>query len=226
MINLSSNEASSLTKLAARGVGYSWGLCEEAALTVRWLSSRDVSVMQALGSLFKFYDTQPLDKVTPQIQSNMWACSGVALCPLLTGSALSDRASMLATGADLELHTVIHPMLLVPFVSEVAVQLGQRVHISWNGLIVECDGQQARSSVELIEFSQRCQQQTKPLNVSLSINCEPLETSFEWQTHHDTRLQLSAACMQQFKQFAHRTYAPNTEQSRQLGAGAGESDND
>lgn len=226
MVDLSTNEAASLTKLAARGVGYSWGLCEEAALTARWLSSHDVMVMPALGSLFKFYDTQTLDKVTPQIQGNTWACTGVALCPLISGSALSDRASMLATGPDLELQNVIHPVLLVPFVAELAVQIGQRVHISWNDLIVECDGRQTRSSVELIEFSQRCLQQTQPVNVSLSINCEPLESSFEWQAQHDTRVQLSAACMQQFKQFAHRTYAPNTEQSRQLGAGAGDSDND
>ena len=226
MINLSSNEADSLTKLAARGVGYSWGLCEEAVLAARALSVHDVMVMQALGSLFKFYDTQTLDKVTPQIQDNTWACSGVALCPLICGAALSDRASMLAAKSNLVLHKVIHPELLVPFVVDVAAQIGQRVHISWNGLKVDCNGQHVCASVGIVEFNQRCLQQTQPVNVSLHMNCEPLESSFEWQAQHDMRLQLTAACMQQFKQFALRTYAPNTEQSRLLGAGAGDSDND
>jgi hypothetical protein len=47
-----------------------------------------------------------------------------------------------------------------------------------------------------------------------------------WPVVLHSRVSVDLICLESLKQYAHRTYAPATEQSRLSGAGAGTSDND
>ena len=239
MIELSNNEAASLVKLAARGVGYPWGVAEEAAHVSHWLVERQLPVLEIFSVLFEWVDKQEFSHLLLQLTDNRWCCSRDELCPLVCGSAIIDSASRLLTVDKIELINVVCPMLLLPFMSETSVMLEKPVRVSWksgelvfNGTIIES----IRGSAELINSS------NSPKSIFINVLDESLSsqsTSTEsevdildaptqelWPTTFHSRVRIELNKLSRLKQYAHRTYAPATEESRLSGAGAGTSDND
>jgi len=226
MVDLSANEAASLTKLAARGAGYPWGLCEEAVVAARWLCSFELSGMQALLSLCLRVDQQPLSTFTPQIEGTTWKPVSAGLCPLICGSALSDRAALIAARSSITIESVMSPILLLPFVAQMSAISATSVQLSWNDFVLVCHADQIYANRDADDFDQRCMNDDESATVALQMHIEPSSSMSEWSVRTDSRQNLLPACLHKLQKLAQRTYAPNTEQSRLLGAGAGNSDND
>jgi len=226
MVDLSANEAASLTKLAARGAGYPWGLCEEAVVAARWLCSCELSGSQALVLLCQQVDRQPLSRFTPHMDGAIWTSADSSLCPLICGSALCDRATLLTGLFHIVIKNLISPILLLPFVSQLSVQSGLPVQIAWNELVLMVDAERMYANRDVKEFDQSCSLNVVPTTVELSVHIAPSASLVEWSMNIDSRQTLSPACLQELQKLAQRTYAPNTEQSRLQGAGAGNSDNE
>jgi hypothetical protein len=235
MIELSNNEAASLIKLAARGVGYPWGLGEEAAHAGRWLVERQLPALEHFRSLFAWVDEQEFSQLILQCDDERWRCTREELCPLICGSAILDSASMLLTVDKVELNNVVCPLLLIPFISEASVVLNKPIQMSWkeeelvfNGTCIEF----VSDSSELFNNSDS----TGSLSsVCISVIRESVEsqgavsdapTCELWPVVIHSRVKINRICLESLKQYAHRTYAPATELSRLSGAGAGTSDND
>lgn len=202
------NEVEATGKRAARGAGYGWGLAEEAAKATRWLCAQGLSGCAALAQVLQADLVQAAPVSAPHTQD--WQ-GAAALCPLATGAALSDRAAMLRNGP-LRLYDVEAPVMLLPFAGYVARQLGQCVELDFDGVTAATDGFRLNLSGPLPARAERVTLQT---GISPG-TARPL---------HD-RATPDPQVWDILNQFAHRTYAPATEESRRLGAGAGLSDND
>ncbi|MFT5895638.1 MAG: hypothetical protein ACI8VW_002513 [bacterium] len=235
MIELSNNEAASLIKLAARGVGYPWGLGEEAAHASRWLVERQLPALEQFKSLFAWVDEREFSQLILQCNDERWCCTRDELCPLICGSAILDSASMLLTVDKVELSNVVCPLLLIPFISEASVALKKSIQMSWkdeelvfngtcvesvsdsDGLLTNSDSTGSLSSVCISVISEAVESQGTVFDAS---TCEL------WPVVMHSRVKIDQICLESLKQYAHRTYAPATELSRLSGAGAGTSDND
>lgn len=117
------NEIEALAKKAARGIGYSWGIAEDAGRAVRWLEARGLPGAKALESLAEARIT----KGSPE-------------CTLTIGCALSDGVFDTEVGSFGQLTS---PILLIPFAAWVAErrQLGLAVHIDENVVRLSADGE-------------------------------------------------------------------------------------
>ena len=206
MMSFSLNEVEATAKKAARGAGYSWGLAEEAGKATRWLCAQGLEGCGALAALLQ----EPRHE-TPTRKGAVWSGPG-ALCPLITGAALSDFAADLANGP-IRLVEVAQPQLLLPFAAGAARHLGAALTLSCDTLTARTDG----AGVDLANIPAP----PGTSDVTVSVGGAMAST-----LPNHTRAAPDPAIWAILTGFAARTYAPATDASRRLGAGAGLSDND
>jgi len=205
-MSFSLNEVEATAKKAARGAGYSWGLAEEAGKATRWLSAQGLDGCGALAALLQ----EPRHE-SPTRDGDIWSANG-ALCPLASGAALSDFAADLAAGP-IRLIEVAHPQLLLPFAAGAARQMGTVLTLACDTLTARTDG----AGVDLAHIPSP--PGTSDVQVSLGGRMGAA-------LPHQTRAASDPAIWAVLTGLAARTYAPATDASRRLGAGAGLSDND
>lgn len=205
------NEIEATAKRATRGAGYPWGLAEEAAKATRWLCANGYDGAKVLASALTQNMASHLRDHTPLNPKGTWQANN-ALCPLITGAALSDFAFRLTDGP-ISLRDIVSPALLLPFAAMAARQLDCAVSL-------ECDGFSAILRPHGLSQKGTCPDHTSAMSVSLcgtatatnALHVRATPDSDAWAT-------LNA--------LAHNTYAPATEESRRLGAGGSElTDND
>lgn len=210
--DLSLNEVDAMARRAARGAGYPWGLAEEAGKAARWLCARSLDGCKRLAGVLDAGFAADLPAHMPADPGAPWQGAG-PLCPLATGAAVSDMAARLADQS-LTLHEVAHPMLLVPFAGLAALRAQTPV-------CVDCGDDGGRAV-------------TDGLGLSLDGPFPALARIVTIRRGGDLHNPLAArtraapdpAAWALLGRLAGRTYAPATEESRRLGAGAGLSDND
>lgn len=242
MIELSHNEASSLIKLAARGVGYPWGLGEEAAHIGHWLAERQLPALTLFRSLFTWVDEREFCDLILQTDATRWRCSRGELCPIVCGTALVDSANILLMEVKLELENVVSPLLLMPFVSEASIILDKPIRMSWRNVELVLTG----TNIDTVHVSHAMLKDSastaSPATICISVVNDSTDASISthdsdvtvegasrggvWPVVGECRVSTDIRCLTSLKQFAYRTYAPATELSRISGAGAGTTDND
>lgn len=204
-MTLSLNEVDAIAKKATRGAGYPWGLAEEAGKAVRWLCALGVDGCGALALALRTFDGALLSEVTPVTDTSDWYAPGPVLCPLMTGTALSDRADVIQN-TPIRTKQVLAPDLLLFFAANIATQCKGVVTVEW------ADGSAVTNGSDLSLNGQPAGLVASNLRIfcggTLGV---PLRSS--------TRVASNNRSLETLFVFAHRTYAPATEESRRKGAG-------
>lgn len=215
---LSRNEIEQLCLKAARGAGMSWGLAEEAGFSAAWLALRGLDGPGALLAQLRAGEGRPWSEICPVVSRRVfYAVPEGLLCPIALGSALCDHARLPDTAmqeAPLKIGPVSQPVLLLPFLAELARMRGVPVQLQWpQGLVtISRDGGIAGNLASLVEADR--------LEGSLSIaptapGASARVADLPFVPH---------ATLADLNSYALRTAVPASEASR-AGAGAGR-DND
>ena len=218
-ISLSQNETESLCMKAARGVGFSWGLAEEAGVAVGWLCIHGIDCTAQFLSLLTDRLSDPSTCGRPVPTPGNWrGDSERMLCPIATGAALLDSA-LLGDGPvkrTTEIASVSMPILLLPFLARAAKVCAQPLEVAWpggnlriasNGSI---DGQSLLGWVVLDETGMTLRSPSEPIPFGAGKFDLPI---------------LSPDVVDGLNMFALRTTVPATDTSRR-GAGSTSTDND
>lgn len=205
MTVLSLNEVHATAKKATRGAGYPWGLAEEAGQAARWLCSQGLDGCAALASLLNRFDDTAIDMITPDTKKPVWRAQSNVLCPLIAGSAISDRANEFEHRL-FKLSSTAEPSLLFAFAAVSARKIKCCVTVEWPSGTAVSDGMQlsvhghAGPIVDFVHM-RRGGLLGIPNRICSRVDPEPSVWSM-------------------LNGFAQRTYAPATEESRLKGAGA------
>ena len=211
-MNYSLNEIEAMAKKAARGGGYDWGVAEEAGKAVRWLESH---ALPGAAALVGHLNIGNIDGPPMSLQGDWSSASGV-LCPLTCGAALNDCAEQLAEGHIQRLMDVDHPLLILPFAAWAALHIKALIHVEWDGMRATTDGYHLR----YVALERHPNQSRAAV-----VNCKMGKAEDDLRAPK-LRGAISTDIWKALGEFAHGTYAPASEESRLLGAGAGVSDND
>lgn len=208
-MTFSLNEIETMARKAARGAGYPWGLADEAGRATRWIETRGLPGCETLAQLLDMGFAQDLSRHRPLTLAGPWQGSG-PLCPLITGTALSDSADRLRTNP-LRIENIALPLFLLPFAAMASRQIARPVVVgsdtasaTTTGLSLALTGTFAASA-----------------NLTIRSGEEP-----EHRPPLHTRAAPSREAWTRLTAYARRSYAPATDASRLKGAGAGLSDND
>lgn len=208
-MTFSLNEIEATAKRAARGAGYSWGLAEETGKATRWLCANGLDGVAALTGLL---ERRMADKPAhmPRAEDGTWQGDDV-LCPLAAGTYLSDCAQQLS-GREIRMRRVCFPAMILPFAANVASVHKTCVSIDADGQVAVTDGKGVSGADRFPDYADEL---TFRIGGKLSKHVVQM-----------SRGTPDPACWTKLNSFAHRTYAPATDESRLLGAGSGLSDND
>lgn len=196
-------EVEALSRKAARGAGFSWGMAEDAGKAVRWLCSWGLPGAEALAG---YLDKRDGARGPEDLTASIWTARSGTLCPIICGTIISDRGVL---DTDLHLHALACPLLIVPHVAWIAPEGS----VSWPGTQVVW-GDQVRSSGPLLT--------TLADTITVSTVAKPNGTA----SQKVQRADLDDGPLSRLSHFAAKTYAPETEASKMSGAGAGLKDGD
>ncbi|MCP4283777.1 MAG: DUF3726 domain-containing protein [Gammaproteobacteria bacterium] len=209
------NEIDVMGKRAARGAGLTWGLAEEAGKAARWLCACDLPGAEILNEILTISDGKKYDDLAPISAEGVWHAPSGSLSPLFAGPALSDRAASLAAGHEIELGKTIKPLFLAPYLSTAAKLTGTTIELAWADATVTVTSQ----GILL-----------KGGNVSAteaeSVRCRGVEANQEISSEGVHGRNVDRDAWDHLSLLMHRYLAPDTEESRIAGAGAGLNDND
>lgn len=208
------SEIEGLTRKAARGAGFCWGLADEAGKAARWLASYGLPGPEALADFLQAFDGTPHADMRPHdVDAHRWQAHCGTICPISAGTALCDLAQCDAPIRDIRIECCAQPLLLLPFVNAAAEDGGRSLCLTWQGGV--------------FSFADHvCGQVAAPLAARVDVHVTQSATQAPVLPPPKMRYELDATCAERLAAMAARTYAPDTEQSRISGAGAGLSDND
>jgi len=214
-MTFSLNEVETTAKKAARGAGHSWGMAEEAGRATRWLCTRGFDGCGALAALLLKEDGAVQGDMAPIALSDEWSAASGTLSALMAGATLSDSAFMLMP-REVRMRSVAMPVLLIPFAATAARQLGTALSLQWSGVII---------TINEHDINVKANEDTLMSENADMVRIRGSSTLIRPITKWE-RVTPQALDWDTLNYFAGRTYAPATEESRLLGAGAGNSDND
>lgn len=219
MIELSLGEIDVLVLKAYRGAGFSWGMAEEAGRASAWLARNGLPAAAFVDSLLKQIDGEDPSLLTPSVKSGSWYPSGNPLCPVISGTALSDTGLLTLSKDPIQLGIVYSPGLLLPFISACA-----------SAACINIDLQSSSHSISMTKHGTLKAGDFAFLSVDradvILSTSSVAEASITSHTESHRRVPVSEEVFERLAKFAHRTYVPASEQSRTSGAGAGVTDND
>ncbi|MFK7754879.1 MAG: DUF3726 domain-containing protein [Sedimentitalea sp.] len=217
---LSCNEAASLCMKAARGAGMSWGMAEEAGFAAAWLVSHGIDGPSHMRAHLERADGRDWADLCPSATPGDWQnAHGQPACPIILGATMCDYADLPEgpnSGATVALGPVSAPILLVPFLVELAHSKSLAFKLSWPEGAIRIDNDETWLQAALqslgvpqlvLTLSAKAAQPHKPSAASMP------------------NAQTTAATIAALNAFAMRTTVPATEASR-TGAGSTLSDND
>lgn len=205
------NEIEVMAMRATRGIGFAWGLAQEAGKAARWLTQHDLPGAESLAELLRYIDGKSYGELAPVTTHGRWHANDDWLCPLIAGALLSDSAFELRANRVFELGPTAQPLLLAYAAANAARLADTNVELSWHGasLFLTTDGACIEGSRSALAAdtanSVQCHAATRTAICTAAANRGRAVPSSAWR-------RLSA--------YAQRTYAPATDESRISGAGA------
>ena len=218
--SLSCNEAASLCMKAARGAGMSCGMAEEACFAASWLVSHGIDGPSHLRAHLERVDGRDWADLCPTVTPDGWHnANGQPACPIILGATMCDYAALPEgpkTGTTIALGPVSAPILLVPFLAELAQSNALAFKLAWDGgaICIDIDETWRETALASVGVPQ--------LSLTLSAKAAESHKPFAGSTPN---AQTTAATIAALNTFAKRTTVPATEASR-ASAGSTLSDND
>ncbi len=214
---LSHNEIEQLCLKAARGAGMSWGLAEEAGFAAAWLARHGLDGPMAVLAQISHAQGRVWQEICPAVAPDRFgATEGQVLCPITLGTALCDHAALLGLSvqeAVIRIGPVSHPLLLLPFLSDLARTCGAPMRLDWPGgaVVLGTDGG-ASGDVSALG-------QVLEVEGDLSIHVGPVAD--QKVSYHACLV--TCETLSGLNSFALKTTVPSSEASR---SGAGADDNE
>ena len=205
-ISWSFGETAALATKAARGAGMPWGLADETGVAVSWLQARGIPGLAALCRYLKWQKNGPLTRwPDPPAGKSCY-------CPIALGTAYIDGV----LPATITIESIREPVLMLPFIAKRNTDQPMQVDL----------GDMSSHLSKDCVFSPY-------LNTTLLISQANCTINHATHTAAMTPYELTQrvpsyffGCVAVLNEFAKKTYAPATDESRMAGAGAGLNDND
>ena len=199
------SEIETVSKRASRAAGYSWGVAEEVGKNIRMLEMFGLPGVKNLNDYFKKRKEINFESLNIINSKNQLVKSQA--CPIVLGVNFLDQIKSLEKLNEIFFEKIAYPLLFLPFLSRSSEIIGKRLFVKFDDkeflLNFNSNIYSNFFKNEIIELAH---------NVSIRfINNSDLFTESEWNELYE---------------FTKNTFVEESDSLKQVGAGAGLTDND
>ena len=199
------SEIETAVKRASKAVGFSWGASEEVGKSIRQL---ELFGLQGIKNINKYYK----EKMTKKFEDlNLISGNNEALsepyCPIILGISFLDQIKSLENLKTINFKKIAYPILFLSFLSRASEISGKKIHVRF-------DQNEILLNLNVNIFSSLLGQDFPEFANEIEIkfvNNQDNFTEAEWNSLY---------------KLAENTFVEESESLKQVGAGAGLTDND
>ena len=199
------SEIETLSKRSSRAAGYSWGVAEEIGKNIRMLEMFGISGIKNLNYYFRIKKKKEFEKVNLISKKN--EITKLEFCPIIAGLNFLDQVRSLETLTEVKFEKIAFPLLFLPFISRASEVIGKKLELN-------IDNRLFLLNYNISIYSNSINDGIVVIGNSVSIKFQENIDSFkenEWE---------------ELYKLSQNTFVEENESSKNVGAGAGLTDND
>ena len=121
------SEIDTTSKRACKAAGYSWGIAEEVGKNIRLLEMFGLPGIKNLNDYFKKKKQKRFESLNLINKENK--AIKLEFCPITAGTSFLDQAKALENLNEIYFKKIAYPLLFLPFVSRASEIIGKRIFI-------------------------------------------------------------------------------------------------
>jgi hypothetical protein len=199
------SEIDIVSKRASRAAGYSWGIAEEVGKNIRILEMFGVSGIKNLNYYYRVLKKKKFEKLSLISDNNK--TTKLEFCPIITGVSFLDQVRTLESFEKIKFEKIAYPLLFLPFISRASEIIGKKLELKIDNKIF------------LLNYNNSI--------YSNSINNGVIEIGNEVLIKfHKNKDSFEENEWSELYKLSENTFVEESESLKQVGAGAGLTDND
>ena len=124
------SEIETTSKRASRAAGFSWGVSEEIAKSIRLLELFSLAGIKNLNDYYKSRNNNKFENLVTINESN--SSEKHPYCPLILGVNFLDQIKGIEKFKKIKFNEISFPLLVLPFLSRSSEIIGKRINFKFN----------------------------------------------------------------------------------------------
>ena len=199
------SEIETLSKRSSKAAGFPWGVAEEVGKNIRLLELFGINGVKNLNYYFRVRVAKNFEQLNLINSENK--STKLEFCPIFTGLNFLDQVRSLENFGEVKFEKIAYPLLFLPFVSRASEVVGKKLQLSIDNRIFLLNFNNSIYSNSLndgiIEIGNN-------IKIKFQNNVDSFKES-EWE---------------ELYKLSKKTFVDENESLKNLGAGAGLTDND
>ena len=199
------SEIETTVKRASRAIGFSWGISEEVAKSVRQLELFGLPGIKNLNQYYKDKEVKKFKSLNIINKKNL--SSAELFCPIILGVSFLDQIKTMENYKQIQFTKVAYPVIFISFLSRASEIVGKKIHIQFdqNDFLLNLN-----VNIYSNFFNKKFSMIAENMNIQFIENQDNFKES-EWQNLY---------------KLSENTFVEESESLKQGAAGAGLTDND
>ena len=199
------SEIETISKRSSRATGFPWGVAEEVGKNIRLLEMFGIPGIKNLNYYYRLREKETFEKLNLIKNENKF--SKLNFCPIISGLNFLDQVRSLETFSEIKFEKIAYPLLFLPFISRASEIIGKKLELKIDNSIFLLN-------YNISIFSSSLNLGIIEIGNSISIKFCENQDSFkesEWE---------------ELYKLSENTFVEENESLKNVGAGAGLTDND
>ena len=199
------SEIETVSKRSSRATGFAWGIAEEIGKNTRMLEMFGLSGIKNLNYYFRVRSIKKFEKLNLVRKENK--PTKLEFCPIIAGLSFLDQVRSLENFSEINFEKIAYPLLFLPFVSRASEIIGKKFQLNIDNRIFLLN---YNNSI----YSNSLNEGVVEIGNSVLIKFKENKDSFEEKE------------WKELYKLSENTFVEESESLKQVGAGAGLTDND
>jgi len=199
------SEIETVSKRSSRATGFSWGIAEEIGKNTKMLEMFGLSGIKNLNYYFRVRGVKNFEKLNLISKKNR--STKLAFCPIIAGLSFLDQVRSLENFSEINFEKIAYPLLFLPFISRASEVIGKKLQLKIDNKIFLLN---YNNSI----YSNSLNEGIVEIGNTVLIKFQENKDSFEEKE------------WKELYKLSENTFVEENESLKQVGAGAGLTDND
>ena len=199
------SEIETISKRSSRAAGFSWGIAEEVGKNIRILEMFGLSGIKNLNYYLKIKNKKKFENLILLTDDNK--TNKLEFCPIIAGVSFLDQIRTLENLKKIEFEKLAFPLLFLPFISRASEVIGKRLSLYIDNKIFLLN---YNNSIYANSFDEGVIEIGDKVIIEFKENTDSFKES-EWN---------------ELYKLSENTFVEESDSLKEIGAGAGLTDND